>query len=93
MALFGGNDGSSKQDNLMAKYGLEDIDPQYIPAVEKITRELMGAGLSQFAGMLTNEKATLKASAQFQKAMLEQNWIIIRQLDGISYMLEKILRK
>lgn len=94
MALFGGNEGNSKQENLMAKYGLENIDPQYVDAVQKIARDLAGSGLTQFGGMLANDqKATARANAQFSKAIVEQNWIIIRQLDGISYMLEQIVKK
>lgn len=83
----------AKADRLMAKYGLQNIDPQYVDALRKISTELAGSGLSEFGAMLANDdKAMNKAQTQYVHAILEQNFIIIRQLDQISYLLEQRLQ-
>lgn len=95
MALF--DKGQAQEDKayrIMAKYGLEDIDPQYADAVKKIASDLAGAGLIS-AGVYLGagtEKDILKNQLQYQRAILEQNFIIIRQLDQISYLLEQRLQ-
>ena len=96
MALFGNQEekqakSAEKARQLMAKYGLENIDPQYAEAVQKIATDLAGSGLSQFGGLLSNDdKAMNRAQTQFTKAILEQNFIMIRQLDQIAYLLEQM---
>lgn len=82
-----------KAEKILARYGLENIDPQYADAVKKITYELAGSGLSELGALLANDdKAMNKAQTQFVKAILEQNFIIIRQLDQIAYLLEQRLQ-
>lgn len=98
MALFKSNEErqeaqAQKAAKLMARYGLENIDPQYADAVRKIATELAGSGLSEFGALLSNDdKAMNRAQTQFVRAILEQNFIIIRQLDQISYLLEQRLQ-
>ena len=82
-----------KAEKILARYGLENIDPQYADAVRRIATELAGSGLSEFGALLANDdKAMNKAQTQFVRAILEQNFIIIRQLDQISYLLEQRLQ-
>lgn len=84
---------AQKAEKLLARYGLQNIDPQYADAVQKIANELAGSGLSEFGALLSNDdKAMNKAQTQFVRAILEQNFIIIRQLDQISYLLEQRLQ-
>ena len=99
MALFGSQEekeakAAAKAQRMMAKYGLENIDPQYIDAVRTISNELAGSGLIDFGGFLANDdKATNRAQTQYVHAIMEQNFIIIRQLDQIAYMLEQMTRR
>lgn len=82
-----------KVERILARYGLQNIDPQYAEAVQKIALELAGSGLSEFGAILSNDdKAMNRAQTQFTRAILEQNFIIIRQLDQISYLLEQRLQ-
>jgi len=94
MALFGSEDKQEKKRlkeeqqvaDLLNKYGLSNLkDPEDIQSVRKIVSELAGTGLMEFSLMLGgNEKEYLKLVAQYNRALLEQNFIIIRQLDKIA---------
>lgn len=98
MALFGNNKetkeekSARKERELLEKYGLENLtDPQDIESVKKIVSELAGTGLME-AGITLgggNEKDILKTQLYYQRTILEQNFILIRQLDRISSLLEK----
>ena len=74
----------------MARYGLNEVSPEYAPAVLQIARLLMGSGLSEFGALLTNDlNSTVRAQTQYTDAIMEQNFIIIRQLDKIIKLLEQ----
>ena len=94
MALFDKGQGQEdKTQKLLARYGLENIDPQYADAVRKIARDLSGSGLVDLGSRLSMDgKANNLAQTQYTKAILEQNFIIIRQLDQIAYLLEQRLQ-
>ena len=95
MAIFGNQEekdakAAAKAQRVLAKYGLENIDPQYAPAVQEIARDLVGSGLMDFGGLLGNDdKATNRAQTDYIKAIMKQNFIMIRQLDQIAYLLEQ----
>ena len=94
MALFNRStpeDKEAKAQELMAKYGLENVDPQYAPAVKQISLGLMGTGLMSAGASLGggNERDLLKVQMAYQKAMIDQNFIIIRQLDQLCKLLEQ----
>lgn len=94
MALLGRQKESTsdKVERLMAKYGLENIDPQYADAIQRIAYDLAGSGLIEFGATLSRDaKAMNEAQTQYVHAILEQNFIIIRELDHIAYLLEQKL--
>ena len=102
MALLGNREdrddrSAAKAQRIMAKYGLENIDPQYADAVREIAEELQGTGLMKTglalsSNLLTNEKDILRLQTHYQSAIMKQNFIMIRQLDQIAYMLEQMSR-
>lgn len=77
---------TDKMQKVLAKYGLEDLnDERDFMAVQQIAKELLGSGLMDASvrlGMFT--KATDQLQITYQRAIMEQNWIIIRQLDRIA---------
>ena len=97
MALFGGNKETKeektarKQQEMLDKYRLGDIsDPDDIQSVQKIVTELMGTGMMEFGATLAPNVNTLAlVQAHYQRAILEQNFVIIRQLDRIAKLLSK----
>lgn len=84
-----------KQKEMLEKYGLEGIENQKdIDSVRKILSELCGTGLMETGMTLSFGTKTEDAlPIYYQRAMLEQNWIIIRQLDRLNSNIEKLLDK
>ena len=88
MALFGEKETKEekkarKAQELLEKYGLQDLsDPRDIEAVKNINYKLMGNGLIE-AGNLLSGSGVDSAKMSYLSAIIEQNWIIIRQLDKL----------
>ena len=91
MALFGNNDEKreEKTQALLTKYGLQDLsDPRDLEAVRQISYNLMGNKLIELGATLQGNNADA-AKMSYLKAIMEQNFIMIRQLDRIAKALEK----
>lgn len=96
MALFKSEeqkaaDAAAKEQKLLEKYGLETLgDSKDAKSVKKIINEMFGTGLME-TGMTLNLKAKPEEKLQvyYQRAIMEQNFIIIRQLDKIAKLLDK----
>lgn len=96
MAIFGKQVMSEeKAQRVLSKFGLENIDPQYAEAVQEIAQELVGTGMMEFGLKLGSgsQRDILKQQTYYQGAILKQNFIMIRQLDQIAYMLEQMTRR
>ena len=79
------------QREMLAEYGLEGIKHQEdFDSIQKIIAELCKTGLMKIPAIKGTDKA---AHLFFQQTMLEQNWIIIRQLDRLNSNIEKLLDK
>lgn len=89
MALFGNKE--TKEDkqakkiaDLLHKYGLEELsDPQDLASVQAIAAGLAGSNLITFGTTLSG-KAEDVAKLTYLQTLIEQNWIIIRQLDRLN---------
>lgn len=78
-----------KEQALLSRYGLQDLsDPQDLDSVKKIAGELAGNGLIEFGTILSGKSEDV-AKISSLRAIIEQNFIMIRQLDRISKALEK----
>lgn len=73
-----------KEAELLNKYGLSNLDEKDIESVKKIVSDLVGNGLFKAGMALSFAKAEEQAKVTYLSALVEQNWIIIRQLDRIS---------
>ena len=74
----------------MAKYELNELETKYRNAIVNINSELAGSGLSEFGNLLSPDANTAaRIQAQYLNSLVQQNWIIIRQLDEISKKLDK----
>ena len=76
-----------KQDRkireLLQKYGLEDLSEKDTESIRLIANELMGTGLME-TGIALTGKAEDNLKIHYLRALVEQNWIIIRLLDQIA---------
>lgn len=93
MGLFGNGNKETKEEKqarkeqeMLEKYGLQELsNDDDIASVKKIVSELAGSGLMETGIALGggNEKDILRVQMNYQRAILEQNFILIRQLDRI----------
>lgn len=88
MALFNKETKEEKQarkaDELLARYGLENVsEPQTLEALERITRT-MSANKFVDIGTAMGGTAPDMAKLTYLRAICEQNFIIIRQLDKLT---------
>lgn len=94
MGLFNNNSESKeekkerKMQETLAKYELNNLSTEYANAVKNISLALAGNNLIELGstmGMTPAENLT----TSYLKAIVEQNFIMIRQLDEISKKLDK----
>lgn len=88
MALFGSESKEEKKERktneLLEKYGLQDLtDPRDLAAVERIAQSLAGNKLIS-AGTAIGGKPFESAMLTYQQALIEQNFVIMRQLEKIA---------
>lgn len=82
----------AKVQKMLAQYGLQELsDPEDINSVRNIVSELAGTGLMELGATLGggNNGDLLRIQMYYQRAILEQNFIMIRQLDRISKKLDQ----
>lgn len=89
--MFGNN--SAKQEQkvqmMLQRYGLQDLsDPRDIQAVRNIATSLSGNKLIE-VGTLLQGNGVDPAKLSYLNAIMEQNFIMIRQLDKLTKLLEK----
>lgn len=94
MSIFGNKDNKEEKqlEKLRAKlqkHGLENIDSQYMEDCASIYRSLAGVGLMEFGSFISGMKNEEKIKVSYLHAIMNQNWIIIKQLDRITKALEK----
>ncbi|OUC52467.1 hypothetical protein B7939_00650 [Eggerthia catenaformis] len=79
-----------KEKEALEKYNLNNLtDPDDINSVKKIVSELVGTGMLEFGISLKFGKPEEALKASYLRAIVEQNFIIIRQLDRISKNINK----
>lgn len=91
MALFSKKETpEEKEQKLLEKYGVANLhDPEDIESVKKIAQELAGSGLMETGLKLSMAKAEVQLPISYQRTIMEQNFIMIRQLDKIAKLLEE----
>ena len=93
MALFGNGESKDekkerKAQEMLSKYGLDCLsDPKDLEAVKNIQYSLMGNKMIELGAALQGNGADA-AKMSYLNAILQQNYIIIRQLDRIAKALE-----
>ena len=79
---------AEKERKILQKFGVENLqNPADIASVRKIAQEMAGTGLMEFGMKMKNPEVMIPVS--YQRAMVEQNFIIIRQLDELISLLKE----
>lgn len=98
MGLFGGKEAKKetkeekkerKAREILEKYELYNMSTTYANAVKNISLELAGTDMIKFGSQLNDMKNEDILKTSYLNALIEQNWIIIRQLNEISKKLDK----
>ena len=90
MALFGNTEEkkAAKVEALLNRYGLQELsDRRDLDSVRNIATNLMGNKLIDLGAALQGNGADA-AKLSYMNAIMEQNFIMIRQLDRIAKKLE-----
>lgn len=90
MALFGNTEEkkAEKVEALLNRYGLQELsDQRDLDSVRNIATNLMGNKLIELGAALQGNGADA-AKLSYMNAIMEQNFIMIRQLDRIAKKLE-----
>lgn len=78
---------AEKELKILQKFGVSGLrNPEDIASVKKIAQEMAGTGLMEFGMKMKNPEVMVPVS--YQRAMVEQNFIIIRQLDELLTVLK-----
>ncbi len=95
MALFKSADDKAeeqakKERKLLKKYGVDELsDPRDMESVKKIAQELLGTTLQEAGMKIAMAKPEVQLPVSYQRAIMEQNFIMIRQLDRIAQLLSE----
>ena len=79
---------SYNNEDLMERFGLSNIDSRDADSVRKILNDLKGNGLIKAGMAFGFAKGEEQAKVSYLSAIVEQNWIIIRQLDRLNKQME-----
>ena len=81
----------AKQLAKLTEYHLEGIDDEYRDSCVQIIDSLFGTGLIEFGSTLSGMKSEDKLKTAYLHAIMDQNWIMIRQLDQMNKNLQQLV--
>lgn len=73
-----------KTQEALKKHHLENISEEYAEAVKEINMELLGTGAMEAGTKLSFGKTEELLKISYLRTLVEQNWLIIRQLDALN---------
>ncbi|MGY0692434.1 hypothetical protein ACW2QC_06515 [Virgibacillus sp. FSP13] len=98
MGLFGDKDDDDKKQTkeekklqkFMDKYQLEDLDEKDLVVLQRIANDLVGNSFFKTGMALSFAKAEEQAKVTYLSTLVEQNWMIIRQLSRMNKNIEDL---
>lgn len=80
-------------EEFMEKYQLEDLDEKDMVVLEKIANDLIRNSLMKTGMNLPAARTEDQLKVTYLSALIEQNWMIIRQLSRLNNNIEKLNNK
>jgi len=77
----------------MERYQLEDLDEKDLVVLRRITQDLAGNKWMKAGMALSFAKVEEQAKMTYLSALVEQNWMIVRQLSRLNVNIERLLSK
>lgn len=95
MALFGPRESKEEKEakqlkTFMEKYQLEDLDKKDLVVLQRIAADLAGNNFFKMGMALSFAKAEEQAKVTYLSTLVEQNWMIIRQLSRLNKNIEDL---
>lgn len=82
-----------KTSMYLSKRGLDTVGPEHQQQVKNIMGDLTGNGLVKAGMALSFSKPEEQAKITYLSALVEQNWILVRQNETIIEELKKLNRR
>lgn len=91
MAIFGAKEDKQQKEleKFMERYQLEELDEKDLAILRKIAADLIGNGLGKAGMALGFADISDQLTVTYLSALVEQNWMIIRQLGRLNRNLEE----
>lgn len=80
-------------EKFMKRYNLYDLDSEDLKQLRHIADDLVGNGLGKLGMKLSFDRTEEIAKVTYLSALVEQNWMIIRQLARMNKNLEELKNK
>ena len=80
-------------EKFMERYQLEDLDEKDLVVLQRIANDLAGNKLAKAGMALSFAKVEEQAKVTYLSALVEQNWILMRQLSRLNKNIEKLIEK
>lgn len=77
----------------MNKYQLEDLDEKDLIVLQRIANDLAGNNFFKTGMALSFAKAEEQVKVTYLSTLVEQNWMIIRQLGRLNKNMEELKNK
>lgn len=84
---------AEKMEKFMKKYQLEELDEKDLVVLQRIASDLIGSDLMKAGITLSFAKTEEQLKISYLSAIMEQNWMIIRQLSRLNKNIEKLENK
>ena len=98
MAVFGEKKSKEEKEQeklqkFMEKYQLEDLDSKDLIVLKRIAGDLAGNQFFKVGMALSFAKAEEQAKVTYLSTLVEQNWMMIRQLSRLNKSIEELKNK
>lgn len=80
-------------NKLMSKYNLRGMDKEDLKVLRRISSDLSGNGFFKAGMALSFAKAEEQAKVTYLSALVEQNWLMIKQLSDINNKLGELVKE
>lgn len=80
----------AKSERILQQFGLSGLDEIDADSVRWVSGELTGNGLLEFSSLLSGAKSSELIMNSCLRALVEQNWILLRQLNKMNNQLEEM---
>lgn len=82
-----------KANRVLEQFGLADLDSIDASSVDWINGELRGNGALEWSSLFSGAKSSELVMMSCLRALVEQNWVLLRQLNKMNARLEEISKK